>query len=215
YKEEGYLPHALVNFLAFLGWNPGDEREVMSVEEIIDAFSFQRVHKAGAKFDDIKLKWLNHEHIKKLSDQEFSLILNEYAKTPISPAIIPLLKERSQTLKEAVDAVATGEYDFLQSVSPDKELLLQSAKAEKEEVVQHLRKLLELLAPIGDEAFTMEKIKEVIFPYATEVGRSTVLWPMRTALSGKEKSPDPFTLAALLGKEETISRLKNALEMLK
>ncbi len=215
YRAEGYLPEAMVNFLALLGWHPEGEQELFSIPELTQAFSLERVQKSGAKFDEAKLLWVNHEHIKKLSDEEFALRLNEFAKQDADPALMPLVKERAQTLGEAVE-ILKNEFDFLSGEpSYDKNLLLKGAKAEAGDVALYLEKAASLLESVPDEAFTGEKVKEILFPYATEVGRSAVLWPMRVALSGKEKSPDPFTLAALLGKEKTLSRLGYALAMLK
>jgi glutamyl-tRNA synthetase len=123
------------------------------------------------------------------------------------------LQERSSTLKEAFDAVEGGEYEFLISEpETDETLLLKGAKAEKADVAKHLSRVLELLSPLS-ENISAQTAKEAVFDYATQAGRSAVLWPMRVALSGKEKSPDPFTLVSLLGKEKSIERLARALEM--
>ncbi|TSC69330.1 MAG: glutamyl-tRNA synthetase [Parcubacteria group bacterium Gr01-1014_56] len=214
YRDEGYLPEAILNYLALLGWHPKDNQELFSIGELIKEFDLSRIQKGAGIFDETKLLWFNHEHIKRLSNDEFFGRLAAYTKTPIHSSIIPLLKERAQTLKEAVDAVAAGEYSFLdEDVSYSKELLLQGAKVPEEVVSQHLNKIIESLEALSN--FTNDEIKNAIFPYATEVGRGAVLWPMRVALSGKEKSPDPFTLASLLGKEKTIQRLRAALTVLK
>jgi glutamyl-tRNA synthetase len=216
YRDEGYLPEAVINYLALLGWHPEDNQELFSVAELIVAFDISRIQKGAGIFDEAKLLWFNHEHIKKLSDDEFFARLTAYTKTPIPASITPLLKERSRTLQEAADAVTSGEYDFLSdSVSYDKDLLLQSAKVGALEVAKHLAKVIDILTAMPKKDFTAEKIKEAIFPYATESGRSAVLWPMRVALSGRERSPDPFILAALLGNNMTLQRLEQALAMVK
>lgn len=100
------------------------------------------------------------------------------------------------------------------SITVDPLLLLQGAKAETGVVKTNLQKVGELLQQVSDKDFTAEKVKDTIFPYATEVGRAAVLWPMRVALSGKEKSPDPFVLASLIGKQKTLLRIEKAAEML-
>ncbi len=219
YRDEGYLPEAIINYLALLGWHPEGEQEVFSVSELIEAFSLDRIQKAAGIFDDVKLKWFNHEHLKKLTDQDFLYRLNEFfalkAKTPpaIIERVLPLLRERSQTLGEAYEALSGGEYDFLtHEPDPAKELLLKGAKADASTVATHLAKIEELMQGLPEQ-FTADEVKNAIFPYATEVGRGAVLWPMRVALSGKEKSPDPFTLASLLGQKTTLVRIKKALEM--
>lgn len=214
YRERGFIPEALLNYLALLGWNPGGERELFTLGELVGLFTLERIHKAGAVFDIEKLKWFNHEHIKKLSDEEFGKRLSAFAKKPVDQKLIPLLKGRSQTLKEAADALASGEFDFLDTEpSISAELLLKGAKIDAKTAKTHLEKGLELLKGV-DEPFTNEKVKNAIFAYATERGRAAVLWPMRVALSGKEKSPDPFTLSALLGKQKTIERIEKAARML-
>lgn len=221
YEKEGYLPEGFINFLALLGWNPGDDREVMTVSELIEAFSLERVQKGGAKFDEVKLHWFNHEHIRKLSTEDFTKHLEKFAalKDVSLPAytkdIAHLLQERAQTLEEALIAITSGEFSFLDTEpTPSAELLLQNAKAEAETVKKHLAYVAEELTKLPAEDFTGEKVKESIFAYATEVGRASVLWPMRVALSGKEKSPDPFILSGLLGKEKTLARIAAAQQIL-
>ena len=214
YRDEGYLPEAIINYLALLGWHPEDNQEFFSIEGLIKKFDLSRIQKGAGIFDETKLLWFNHEHIKQLSDDEFFKRLSAYTKTPIPKSLASLLKERAQTLKEAVDAVVEGEYSFLDGeVSCSKELLLKGAKVSEEVVTGHLKKVIELLKTLSN--FTNEEVKNAVFPYATEMGRGAVLWPMRVALSGKERSPDPFTLVSLLGKDKTIERLEAALAVLK
>jgi glutamyl-tRNA synthetase len=210
YRDEGYLPEAVINYLALLGWHPEGKQEIFSVEELGKVFDLARIQKSAGIFDETKLAWINSEHIKRLSDQEFTSRFEAFSKKSTAPALIPLLKERAHTLKEA-DALRE-EYNF-SNVSFDKALLLKGAKSDQEVVRKHLERVGEMLLSLGD--FSAESVKNTVFPYATEEGRSAVLWPMRVALSGREKSPDPFTLSSLLGKEETLSRLKKAESMLK
>ena len=223
YRDMGYLPEAMINYLALLGWHPEDEKELFTTEELVQAFTLDRVQKSAGTFDETKLRWFNREHIKRLSDYAFAERLEEYMKQmgeelpPYTATVIPLLKERSETLLQAMDALEEGEFDFLKPgfEAPGESLLLQGAMAEKGAVIRHFTALESLLGGLSDEEFTAEKVKETIFPYATEAGRAAVLWPMRVALSGKKKSPDPFTLAGLMGKEETLKRLQAALLVLK
>jgi len=215
YRTQGFIPEAVINYLALLGWNPGGDRELYTLEELANIFSLERVHKNGAVFDIEKLKWFNHEYIKRLSDEEFLERLRTFAgeqTLPVyTPQIVALLKERVETLKEATDALLVGEFSFLEdTITHDPTLLLKGAKVDAPIAKQHLEKALELLEALSPANFTAEGTKEAIFPYATEQGRSGVLWPMRVALSGKEKSPDPFTLCALLGKEKTLARIAQA-----
>jgi len=222
YRDEGYLPEAMLNYLALLGWHPDNEQEIFTLEELVQAFSIERIQKSSGIFDEVKLKWFNHEHIKRLSDAEFSTRLEVFIKSKgeKSPAYmakaLPMLKERSQTLGEAFEALKAGEFDFFGEAftGPDSALLLKGAKVEKDAVIGHFTQLESLLGGLSDEGFTPESVKNAIFPYATEVGRASVLWPMRVALSGKEKSPDPFTLAGVLGKTVTLMRIAAAKQSL-
>ena len=221
YRDLGYLPEAIFNYDTFLGWHPGGEKEVFTQDELIELFTLERVQKNPAAFDETKLLWFNHEHLKRLSNNEFEERLGVFLKKreeelpSFFSQIASLVRERSQTLLEAAESLKT-DFGFMgDSVSYDKKLLLKGAKAEATDVATYLNKTIEMLDALSDEGFTQEKVKEIVFPYATEVGRSAVLWPMRVSLSGREKSPDPFTLAGLLGKEKTIQRLKDALAVLK
>jgi glutamyl-tRNA synthetase len=220
YKSEGFLPETMLNFLALLGWHPEGDREVLTVDDLTQLFDITRIQKGGAKFDEVKLKWFNHEHIKMLSPLEFETRLKEFLlshdeKTPdYLIDIAPILKNSASTFGEAAETLRVGEFNFMEKDIPiDPLLLVQGAKAEGSAIVTHLKKTISLLEDLN-EPFTPESVKEAIFPYATEVGRAGVLWPMRVALSGKEKSPDPFILASLLGKEVTLKRLSNALLLL-
>jgi glutamyl-tRNA synthetase len=220
YRLLGFVPEAILNYLALLGWNPGGEQELFTLEELVSSFSLERVHKAGAVFDIEKLKWFNAEHLKKLSVLEYEMRLQQFLEShgEKSPDylvdIIPELRNRAQTLGEAAEALRAGEFNFMDSyVEVDPLLLLQGAKADATAVKSNLTKVQELLAGMP-ETLTAEAAKEKIFPFATEVGRAGVLWPLRVALSGKEKSPDPFTLLSLLGKEKSAARIEAALQIL-
>lgn len=213
YRSQGFIPEALINYLALLGWNPGGEQEFFSLKELEGAFSLERVHKGGAVFDLEKLKWFNHEHLKRLNDGEYAQRLQDFGGAPVDPTLVPLLKERAQTLKEALEMLQ-NDFQFLNSISYEPSLLTKGAKTDAETAKKHLAAVQAMLESLPDESFTLEGVKEAIFPYATEQGRGAVLWPLRVALSGREKSPDPFTIAALLGKEKTLSRIAEASAML-
>lgn len=213
YQHQGFIPEALINYLALLGWNPGGEREIFTLEELIQLFTLDRVHKAGAVFDIEKLKWFNHEHLKRLSDEEYVKRLFDLVGRTMDMRLVPLIKERAQTLKEAADMLA-GEFGFLHGVSYEPELLLNKGKIPAPEASKHLQAVKSLLTGVEDEDFTALRTKELLMPYADKEGRGSVLWPLRIALSGKEKSPDPFTIAALVGRQEALSRIARALEKL-
>jgi glutamyl-tRNA synthetase len=219
YRQKGFLPEAFVNYLALLGWNPGGERELFSLDELAKEFSIEHIHKGGAIFDVEKLRWFNHQYLLKRSLDDYEQTLLTFAqgigKTlngDFLKHIGPELRERAKTLEEALTLY--NEFEGLnEEISYSKELLLKGAKADPNIVQEHLRAVVPMLQTLND-AFDVTSIKDAIFPYATEKGRASVLWPMRVALSGKEKSPDPFTLAALLGKQKTLERLESAMALL-
>jgi glutamyl-tRNA synthetase len=213
YRAQGYIPEGLLNYLALLGWNPGGEQEVFSMGELAKLFTLDRVHKAGAVFGTEKLKWFNHEHLKRLDDAEYAARLKAFSNRDIDARLVPLLKERAQTLAEATEMLDT-EFAFFGGVDPGPEILTQDGKITAEVASVHLKALLDLLEPIPDEGFTAAQLKDIIWPYATAEGRGAVLWPLRTALSGRDKSPDPFIIASLIGKAETLKRIASALKKL-
>lgn len=220
YRAQGFIPEAILNYLALLGWNPGGEQEIFTLEELIKEFTLERVHKAGAVFDIEKLKWFNQEHLKMLSALEYEAKLQEFLERHGEKApdylidIVPELRNRAQTLGEAAEALRIGEFNFMErDITIDPLLLVQGAKVDAEAIKSNLQKVKELLAD-SPEAISEQEAKDKIFAYATEVGRAGVLWPLRVALSGKEKSPDPFVLMSLLGKDVTLARIDQALQML-
>lgn len=230
YRAEGFIPEAIINYLAMLGWNPGTEQELFTLNELVQTFTLERVHKAGAIFDIEKMRWFNHEHLKRLNDAEYKERLEFFANTTVGDRIIPLVRERAVTLKEAHDLLTT-EFDFLESpVLYDTALLLNKGKLDVEVTKKHLLALKDLTANmvIGDSSLqakqwcapfvwendSPEIIKSALMPYADQEGRGNVLWPLRVALSGKEKSPDPFTLIWLIGTTEAARRIEAALKLL-
>jgi glutamyl-tRNA synthetase len=217
YRSDGYLPEAMCNFLALLGWHPEGNQEIMSMNELIESFNISKLQKGGAHFDETKLEWINHEHMKRVPLEEYVDRLRLYMRVQgeeepgYLTSIAHLLQERATTFGEAVSLLQSGEFSFMERAEPTAELLLQGAKADETAVREHLQQLYALLE--AHELFTQNAVKEAIFPYATQQGRASVLWPMRVALSGKEKSPDPFILASLLGKETTLRRIEAALHL--
>ncbi len=213
YKELGYLAEALVNFLALLGWNPGNEKEIFSLNELVKEFSLNKVQKGGAIFNIVKLNWLNSQYIKKMDTDKLIKLCMPYMqisnlKSQISKIrkIIKIKQERMNTLLEAGEGI---DYFFQQPEYKKGMLIWKDSDSNKTE--EHLKKISEILCDIK-EGFSAEIIKGVILPYAEEKGKGSVLWPFRVALTGLEKSPDPFIIADILGKEETIKRLKYAIE---
>jgi len=230
YKNEGYLPEAMLNFLVFIGWNPGDEREIMSSQEFINAFDISKIHRSGGGFNVIKLDWFNREHLKRLSYEEQEEFITKYIpdslknlpgfNTTIVHNITPIVMERISKGKDVVDMAEAGEltYFFGKPTYEKDSLFFKSSKIPQENkydtLAVYLNQVILLLEPILDTDFSKEKVKEIIWPYAEEIGRGDILWPMRFALSGCDKSPDPFILASILGRNETIARLNTAILIL-
>lgn len=212
YRSKGYLPEAIINYLALLGWHPEGEQELFSVSELVAVFDLARTQKSAGIFDEVKLHWFNHEHLKRLSDEEFGKRLTEFLGKDFDTRLLPLVKERAQTLAQAAELLA--EYDFLATVAHDKAMLLNNGKISATDASKHLSAALGLLEALADEDFTPENVKSTLWPYAEQEGRGAVLWPVRVALSGKEKSPDPFVVAALLGKQKTLERIAEAVRAL-
>jgi len=209
YKLQGFIPEAMLNYLALLGWNPGGEQELFTLAELAQKFTIERVQKGGAVFDIHKLLWFNQEHLKRLTDEEYARRLGEFSDKQVDLRLVPMLKERAQTLAEATTALSE-EFGFLAGIQYDPSVLLQGGKIEREIASNHLKAIAGILEHVPDEGFTASQLRDILWPYASTQGRGAVLWPLRVALSGREKSPDPFTIAALLGKQETLARVSSA-----
>lgn len=223
YKEEGYLPEAFNNYLALLGWNPGDDREIFTLEELISEFDLSGVQKGGAIFNQDKLLWVNRQHILALSDHDFLHLVEENIPADIKKLpgysndmlmrILPLLRERAQTMKDIAIMADDGELEYyFEQPGYFAEKLLWRDDSDISVARNHLEKIKELYADISEETFNQETTKGMVWEYATEQGRGSVLWPLRYALSGMDRSPDPFELSEVLGKKETLSRINVAIE---
>lgn len=229
YQKEGILPEAMFNFLALLGWHPSDDREIMDRQELIDAFELDHVQNSGAQFNDEKLNWVNKEYLKKLSYEEQEEYIDSfmpenlknksnYSETMIHN-ITPIIIERISSGKDIKEMAEAGElnYFFEKPTYNKNDLFFKSSKIEGDRcavLVGYLEKTIDLLNNILDKHFDRDNIKRAVWEYADNVGRGDLLWPIRFALSGREKSPDPFVLAEIFGKRETIERLNQAIQIL-
>ena len=226
YKERGYLPEAILNYLALLGWNPGTEQEIFTLDELTKIFDIGKVQKGGAIFDEEKLKWINKEHMKKLSvDTIQKEIVKQIENTSAGKLWNNVEKkiskswriifERISRWKDVIELTNEGEFDYIfTKPAYEQNLLFWKGVKDTSNTARHIGAVIELLEGLDDENWENEKIKETIWDYATKEGRGDVLWPSRVALSGKEKSPDPFTLLEILGKAESLARLREALNKL-
>ncbi len=218
YLEQGYLPQALLNAICLCGWNPGTEQELFSRQELEEVFDLDKVQKAGAVFNEEKLHWFNREYIKKLDQSAFwthgekwipawvYAIDTEYT---MLAKIEYLIRDRIAKFADIKDLFDAGEFDyfFKESVVEQKMLVWKTDTLENAKI--HLAKAKEILEGVSD--WNLETIKSALMPYAEEVGKGNVLWPLRVALSGREKSPDPFELASILGKDVTVERITKVL----
>lgn len=221
YLDEGYLPEALINFLALLGWNPGTEQELFSKEELVQCFDLGGLQKGGAVFDIERLKWMNREHMKR---RDFSIVLEDVSARLGRRAIVETLRVGEEVLRDAIErystygefvrAVEEGEFSFYETRPEyDTALLLFKKTQDAGEAREHLTQVKRLVEGLL-EPLRHEDVRSAVWPYAEEYGRGNVLWPMRCALSGKERSPDPFLLCEALGKTEALARFEAALTRL-
>jgi glutamyl-tRNA synthetase len=207
YRKEGYLPEAMVNFLAFLGWNPGGEQEILTPDEIVEQFSIERIHKSGAMLNEEKLLWMNKEHMKRKTKEEHLSAVKEYMTLypdDILERLIPSVIDRITTYGE-LPAIERDEFRFFvhrPDVAKEKIQWKDSELSEAHGHLDHVRTLIE-----SGDLSTPESVKQLIMPYAEEKGKGNVLWPLRMTLSGQERSVDPFTIIYVLGKEESLARI--------
>ena len=221
YREDGYLPEAVVNMLAFLGWNPGTEQEIFSLEELIDAFGLERVNKAGAKFDPDKTKWFQHQYLQKIDDavlaSEFERYLNRLSverqgnslsQPPIETIrkIVTLLKERATFVS---DLWEQGSFFFEAPATYDAKA---AEKAFKAETAVLLKKVVSILSATED--FSAENLSEQVKGWITSenIGFGKVMMPLRLAVVGEMKGPEVFDILSILGKEESVARIEKAID---
>lgn len=225
YREMGYLPEAMVNFLVLLGWSPqnkeGKGEEILLLDDLIKKFELEKVGKSGAIFNIEKLNWLNREHIKRLEKDR----LWEYVKEAIPSKIkelpewseerlkkiTPLLIDRIVKFSEITEMAENGELD-LYFKAPNYEIsnFLWKKDADGEIIKSSINGLIQVIENIPTSSFSKEGVKSAVMSFIGEKDRGSILWPMRYALSGMEKSPDPFNIAVVIGKSETVARLKTA-----
>jgi len=222
YKLDGYLPEALVNFMAFLGWNPGTEQEIYSIKKLLKDFNIKKIQKSGAVFDTQKLDSINSYYIRQKPIEELTnlclpflvkdKIVDENIDKEKLEKIISLYQKRLKKLSEISDLISFFFKDFQYS----KELLKWKEMTE-EETKASLNKSKDILLKIEDKDFNKNNLTEILLKKAKMFGkdgdRGCLLWPLRVSLTGKENSASPFEIADILGKEETINRINKALNI--
>jgi len=221
FRKQGYLPEALVNFLALLGWNPGEtEQEVFTLEELVAAFSLEKVNKSGSVFDMQKLEWLNGHYLRQLSLDELyeralpflkegGLAVERFDKEYVKQAL-KLVQERLKRLDEAAELVR-----FCFEAPAYDALALVPKKGTPEDTLRVLEATRRALAEAED--FSEEALETTLRALAEKLGvkAGAVLWPLRYALTGRKASPGAFEVASALGKERTLERLAHAVEQLR
>jgi glutamyl-tRNA synthetase len=214
YREKGFFPETVINFLALLGWNDGTEKELFSLEELANAFDLNRVHKAGAKFDPEKNKWFNHQYLIKKDDADlaksFAPIVAEKGISVtenVLTRIVSLIKERAHFVSEFWEL---SEFFFVAPTSYDE----KASKNWKEETPALMQELISVLGEITD--FTSINIETIVKDWMTknEIGMGKVMQPFRLSLVGALKGPHLFDIVELIGKEETIKRIEKAIDSL-
>lgn len=212
YKKEGYLPEAMMNFLALLGWNPGGEKEVFTKEELIELFDLNKIQHSGGQFGDEKLDWLNKEHMKKLSpDQIQNNIFSYLPKELQKEKLVQVIFERISKWSDVKTMLDSGEFNFItQQPEYDRvKLIYKNSSAEK--IKNNILQAITALEGLDENNFDADSVKNALMSVAEKLeSRGELLHPIRYALSGLDKSPDPFIIASILGKNETISRLHKA-----
>ena len=208
YRDKGYLPEAVVNFMAFLGWHPKEDKDVMSADELIKEFDLKRVQKAGAVFNIEKLDWLNGHYLSKLDTN----IIVEAAKPfvpeswQLTPEIVATVKSRIKKLSELPDLVRF--YFELPNYDAD---LLRWKDISLEQVALNLESVLAVLDKTENADYKHDVLEKRLAPLAPEGSRGELFWPLRVALSGSKTSPGPFEIMEALGKEESLKRVTAAI----
>jgi glutamyl-tRNA synthetase len=218
YKEEGYFPEAVINFLALLGWNPGTEQELFSLDELVEAFTLERVNKSGARFDPEKTKWYNQYYLQQAADIDLAKsylptvkehTTNEvYSNLDYVTKVVTLIKERAVFVS---DFWELSDYFFLAPVAYNEKA---AKKQWKEDTADIMNDLISIVEPIED--FSSENTESIVKAWIADKDLSfgKVMPPLRLFLVGDMKGPHIFDIMAMIGKEESITRIKTALNKL-
>ena len=216
YRESGYFPEAVVNFLALLGWNPGTEQELFSLDELVEQFDIHKCSKSGAKFDYQKGIWFNHEYILRKSNEEIArlfapIVANNGVDESMEriTKVVSMMKDRVSFVKELWPLCS---FFFIAPLEYDEKTVKKRWKADSAKVMTELAEVLE-----GIDDFSVEGQEPIVMKWVEENGYKLgdVMNAFRLALVGIGKGPGMFDISAFLGKEETLARLRKAVEVLK
>ena len=215
YKEAGYLPEALINFMVFLGWNPGTNQEIFSLAELEKEFSLEKVQKSGAVFNQEKLDWFNGHYIRQKSSRDLAHLCKAYfpelklEEYPMFEKIVELEKPRLKKLSELSEK---AKFFF---ILPEYEAsLLMWKENSKEETKKALDNAKNILGNLKPEEIQKAHLEKIFFEEASKnfKDKGSLLWPLRAALSGQKASPGPFEIMEILGREESLRRIETALQ---
>lgn len=220
FRERGFLPEAIINYVALLGWHKDGETEFFTLQDLLRDFSLAGIQKGGAAHNEQKMLWFNKEHLKHVPDDIF--LQNVVAHLPETlrvhadsfAKLLPDMRERISVWNEVTELAGTGEWDWILRAPVPNTELLPGKKSDAQTAKKHLQWLKTSLQDVPEEQWHPDTIKNTVWDYATEKGRGQVLWPLRFCLTGKEKSPDPFMVAYALGKTETLQRITSATDAL-
>jgi len=214
YREDGYFAEAMINMLAFLGWNPGTEQEIFSLDELIKAFSLEKVNKAGARFDLDKTKWFQKEYLQQTNNEKltelFAPVIANKVEQPVDTnyitKVISLIKERATFV---ADFWELASFFFTAPTQFDAKA---SKKAWKEDTSHLMQELTAIILKIDN--FTTEEVENQIKNWikSKEIGFGKVMMPLRLSLVGSMSGPHLFDIMSMIGKEETITRIKFAIK---
>ena len=215
--EQGFVSEAVVNYVALLGWSPEENREIYSLEELIKVFDYHHLSKSPAVFDMTKLKWMNGEYLKAMDDERFYSMARPYIRQVITKdlderKIANMVKTRIEVFPDII-----GHIDFFEEM-PDYDVAMYTHKKMKSNAETSLRVLTDVLPVLeAQEDFSHEALHAVLSQYIEKEGVKTglVMWPIRTAVSGKQMTPAGATeIMEVLGKEESLARIRNGVEKL-
>ena len=224
YRIKGYLPEVLLNFCALLGWHPKDDEEILSLEELIKKFNYKNIKPSGAIFDQDKLDYFNGYYIRNKSIEELIELCKPYLEDDVNKTlnnqisseeyIKKIVTIEQERLKKIPEIKETTKFFFTTNLEYAPELLIWK-KMETQDVKNNLEKIYNLLEKISLANWKSKLIEEEIINYLknNELKIGNYLWPMRVALTGQAASPGPFDVADIIGKEESLSRIKQAISL--
>ncbi|MBO4415302.1 MAG: glutamate--tRNA ligase, partial [Lachnospiraceae bacterium] len=215
--DQGFVPEAIVNFVALLGWSSADNREILSLKELIDEFDYTKISKSPAVFDMVKLRWMNGEYLKAMDDEKYYEMAVPYVQKVVTKdydlkAIAALVKTRIETLCDIPDMI-----DFFEEL-PDYDIEMYTHKKMKTNSENSLTALQDLLPRLEAlQKFDNDSLSELVAAYVAEkeIKNGMALWPLRTAVSGKQTTPGgAYEIMTIIGKDESLKRIRKGIEKL-